>query len=287
MPWGRLTVGCVVGGMTSRMGADGKPVFIFSAGWRSGSTLVQRLISSTGEVLVWGESGGALNCIAEAMERFEQMLGPGSKRYRFGYGGNGALQYETCRQPDSQIAHQWIASMNAPRSVILKSISTLFHQVYQVPAKERGFPRWGVKEVQCGIDTAKFLRDLYPQSKFVFFIRDPFACLRSIKKRDWMDMKGSREPLRFYAEHWRRLVNEFLGAGFGLVLKYESLVDDPMVVEELCDYVEITCVSPYGFIRRSHVDWPPARDVELTRMEKWKIRGLLKTEIERFGYGSG
>lgn len=31
------------------------PVFILSAGWRSGSTLMQRLLMSSGEIAVWGE----------------------------------------------------------------------------------------------------------------------------------------------------------------------------------------------------------------------------------------
>ena len=34
---------------------DISPVFILSAGWGAGSTLLQRLIMSSGEVLVWGE----------------------------------------------------------------------------------------------------------------------------------------------------------------------------------------------------------------------------------------
>ena len=32
-----------------------EPVFLFSAGWRSGSTLLQRLIMSDASIFVWGE----------------------------------------------------------------------------------------------------------------------------------------------------------------------------------------------------------------------------------------
>ena len=35
-----------------------RPVFVFGCSWRSGSTLLQRLISSTDELFVWGENDG-------------------------------------------------------------------------------------------------------------------------------------------------------------------------------------------------------------------------------------
>ena len=34
---------------------DEQPIFVLSAGWRSGSTLVQRLLMSDHNTLVWGE----------------------------------------------------------------------------------------------------------------------------------------------------------------------------------------------------------------------------------------
>ena len=34
---------------------ENRPVFVLAAGWRSGSTLLQRLVMSSGETLVWGE----------------------------------------------------------------------------------------------------------------------------------------------------------------------------------------------------------------------------------------
>ena len=35
-----------------------KPVFILSSSWRSGSTFLQRLITHSNEILIWGEAGG-------------------------------------------------------------------------------------------------------------------------------------------------------------------------------------------------------------------------------------
>ena len=35
--------------------ADDAPIFLLSAGWRSGSTMLQRLLMSDPGVLIWGE----------------------------------------------------------------------------------------------------------------------------------------------------------------------------------------------------------------------------------------
>ena len=43
------------------------PVFLFSAGWRSGSTLLQRLITHGGEVMMWGEPFGALDALTRGV----------------------------------------------------------------------------------------------------------------------------------------------------------------------------------------------------------------------------
>src|SRR5688572_16478810 len=52
--------------------ADG-PVFILSSGWRTGSTLVQRLVMSSNTILVWGEPYahcGHIRRLASALQAF-------------------------------------------------------------------------------------------------------------------------------------------------------------------------------------------------------------------------
>ena len=73
------------------------PIFIFTTGWRTGSTLLQRLITSSGETLIWGESGGALNDFQQAYHAYTQMNGDGATLYNRGFGGNGEEQYNSFR----------------------------------------------------------------------------------------------------------------------------------------------------------------------------------------------
>lgn len=259
------------------------PTFIFSAGWRSGSTLVQRLVTSTGQILVWGEVGGALNSIADAFERYRQMLGPGGERFRHGFGGEGLAQYEAFRTAPASGMHQWIACMNPPEDVVLASFRKALEAIYAVPAAALGYQRWGVKEVQSGLDTALFLRRLWPNAKFVFLIRSPYACLLSIKRRGWIDWPGGRSPVRFFAEHWQRLAADFRQADFGLLVRYEDLVNDPDALLNLCKYLDIQPVDA-NFLRESRADWQAQNRAQLTAWERWQARRILGAEMRRHGY---
>ena len=49
------------------------PIFLLSAGWRSGSTLLQRLIMSDKNVLIWGEpydECGQIQAMADTLKAF-------------------------------------------------------------------------------------------------------------------------------------------------------------------------------------------------------------------------
>ena len=50
-----------------------EPIFLLSAGWRSGSTLLQRLMMSDSRVLIWGEpydECGTIQALADSMKAF-------------------------------------------------------------------------------------------------------------------------------------------------------------------------------------------------------------------------
>lgn len=260
-----------------------KPIFIFSAGWRSGSTLLQRLLTASGDVLIWGEAGGGLNCFAEAAERYVQMLGPGDQFFRYGFGGNGLQQYEKFSSAGKTAIHKWIASMNPPTQVLQNSFRRLFETFYAGSAIELGYKRWGVKEVQSGIETALFLRQLYPEGKFVFLVRNPLACLLSIKRRNWMDKKGEKDPFEYFARHWKKLAGEFRQVTFGYHLRYEDLISDAEQLKRLEEYLNISRL-PCDFISRSHVDWKAENTRKLSWIERARARMILSDEMAQHEY---
>jgi len=258
-------------------------IFLFSAGWRSGSTLLQRLISSSNEALIWGESGGALNNFADAGIRYEQMLGNGGKRFKYGYGGNGEKEYVAFQTSRDKKNHQWCACMNPPWDHIEYAYKNFFNNLYGEPTSDLGYKRWGVKEVLSGIETARFFRRIFPDSKFIFLVRNPFDTILSIKRHDWMDYDLHPFPLLRCANHWKILACEFKQADFGLLIRYEDLVNDPSTIDRIRHYLNIEDIS-YDFISRSRVDWESINNTPLNSIESIFIKTYLRKELALYNY---
>jgi hypothetical protein len=258
------------------------PIFLFSAGWRSGSTLLQRMLTATEAVLIWGEAGGALDNFSDAMERYAQMLGHGNKMFRHGPGGHGDDQFQEFRQSGKDGVHKWVACLNPPMTVFEEAMRALFERVYELPARELGYANWGIKEVQSGLETARFLHRLYPEAKFVFLVRNPVDCLISIKRRNWLGHHGNAEPLAYYTRHWARLAGEFRQAEFGFRVRYEDLLNSRQVFDDLAAYLDLTL--PADFAGKSRVDWQAENQQALGAVERMKIRWLANDEMRHYGY---
>jgi len=262
---------------------NNEPVFIFSAGWRSGSTLLQRLLTASNELLVWGEAGGALDALAEADLGYRQMLAPGEDVFKNGLGGNGAQQYDEFRKNGKEAVHKWIPCLNPPQNTIRAAFREFLEATYARPAAELGYPRWGVKEVRCGLETAEFLRGLYPEAKFVFLIRNPIDCLSSLKRHGWMDRPNDPRALEFYAGHWARVAGDFRQAPFGMLVRHEDLVTDPGVVAKLRDYLDMQHIDD-GFIGKSRVKGGVKNDSSLSWRERLRAKRIVWNEMQQHGY---
>lgn len=192
-----------------------RPVFLLSAGGRTGSTLLQRLIISTREVLVWGEHEGCY------MAAVEQLLA----RLHDLHGGRSQDQYAALVE---QGAQAWVANVNPPFSHALEGARALFLASLGRPALELGFPRWGFKEIRYGGTSALGLRTLFPAARFVIGVRNPAAALRSIKATGWYGKDHQYDPGRFLGK-WADLAGGLLDAlpqlGPALLVRHEDLLD--------------------------------------------------------------
>lgn len=261
------------------------PVFLFSAGWRTGSTLLQRMLTASNEILIWGEPGGSLDCFADAAERYVQMLGSWKRRFEHGRGGSGAQAFEQFSNTTPNKRHQvWIGCMAPPIEVIYAGFQGMMNSIYRQAAADLGYQRWGIKEVRSGIKIANFLRKLYPEAKFVFLVRNPFDCLLSIKRHKWMDFQEKRGTIVYFARHWYKLAKEFREADFGLLVRYEDLVSTPETVKKVFNYVGVSKIPP-DFIQESFVDWrTSSHQARLSWAEYLRARLILTGEMARHGY---
>jgi len=237
---------------------DERPIFVLSSGWRSGSTLLQRLLCSHPEVMVWGENRGLFERLRAAHETL------GTLRH---FSDKHGSRY-------AESAHQaWIPLLNPPADGLERGLRELLLRYYADATRARGRSLWGVKEVRDDADVARFLRRLFPEARVLFLTRHPTACLASARATT----KGERGLLveaggsRAFLEHWRRLVASFLAADDvpHLLVPYERMIEEP----------QAWTARIAGHLELDEGDFDP--EVFGVRLRGWKREPFLSREDRR------
>ena len=258
---------------------DEEPIFLLSAGWRSGSTLLQRLVMSDSRVLIWGEpydECGMIPALANTTKAFRADWPP--------------AEYYYDGRPPNELSSEWIANLFPALEDLRNGHRALFDKVFSEPAKRAGVSRWGIKEVRLGIEHGCYLRWLYPRARFLLLYRNPLDAYRSYSSygRSWYDTfpdKPVFTPTAF-GHHWRRLMQGFLSDAKrldALLVRYEDLIGDHPPIEEIEAHLGIRVnrsvlgdsvgASERGG-KRVHVSWP----------EKWLLKRAVSPVAAELGY---
>lgn len=193
------------------------PVFILSAGWRSGSTLVQRLICSHKEVLIWGEPFGdriPVPRMAAMVDGFHR--------------ADPHLKY-TVNNLFKDPAQTWIANTNPGILPLQQAHQAFFENLFARPCLDSGLTLWGAKFVRLTAAHAHYLKWLYPSAKFIFLTRHPMHSFLSYFGNRWYTIRPRWQVdtmFKFFC-HWRFLAASFLDQARSLdaiVVRYEDLI---------------------------------------------------------------
>lgn len=255
-----------------------RPIFVLGCGWRTGSTLLQRLLCSHPEVHIWGENRGIVSDLQHALQTIAGLERVSEKhRAEFEKHGSGG----------------WIAMLNPPSEGFRSGLRMLLESYYRDPARELGKERWGFKEVRYDMSAVRFLRDLYPDSKFLLIVRHPADSLASARATQTMLLKkgllAEIGGVEAFLRHWARLGSSFLESGDDpclLTLRYEEMTSSPS--DAIGRVAEFLSLQPAGFDRtvfdvrrRGWLEREPrltAEDLESLRAEwLWSI-------ARRYGY---
>ncbi|MCP4599017.1 MAG: sulfotransferase [Proteobacteria bacterium] len=143
------------------------PIIVLAPVWRSGSTLVQRILNTGDDLVVWGENHGIVSHFAGNLHEL--------KRYQK-RGIDGKAFREFNKNKGRKSANLWLANTNPPPECYLSSARDFLESYYVLDNR-----RWGFKEVRYGKKEIDFLDELFPNARYVFIVRDILDCYRSTK----------------------------------------------------------------------------------------------------------
>jgi len=258
---------------------DEAPIFLLSAGWRSGSTLLQRLIMSDSRVLIWGEpydECGMIQALADTMKAFRPDWPPADYYY------DGT--------PPADLSGNWIANLFPSLEDLRNGHRAFFDVMFSAPSKRGGATRWGIKEVRLGSEHAHYLRWLYPRAKFLLLYRNPLDAYRSYARygRSWYDIfpdKPIFTPTAF-GTHWRQLMEGYLRDAKkldALLVRYEDLIGERPPLEEIEAHLGIrmnrsVLGDKVGSSERS------GKKARVSRLEKWLLKRAVSPTAKELGY---
>jgi hypothetical protein len=251
------------------------PIFILSAGWRSGSTFLQRIVASASNVFIWGEPyrhAGIIDSLAGQVKAFTDEW-PWDEFF-----------IDHFNEPD--LSQQWVANLYPAMEDFLAAHIAFFERTFAQPALKLDARRWGLKEIGLTVDHACYLRWLFPKAKFVFLYRNPYHAYRSYYTfrtfyRTWPDQPVFT-PARF-GDLWRELTANFVKEYTkvdGLLLRYEEL-NTPETKRRLEDYLGCTVADPDSLERISYSGgksgprWVPKLDYFLLKRKVQPIASDL------------
>lgn len=259
--------------MSASAGPADAPIFIFAASWRTGSTLLQRIVNASGETFIWGEP----TFLPEARKLFER-----TQMYLEKVKGNRQVAFRNA-------VGGWIPVVSPDPDRAAGAARAFFDALYLQETRALGVGRWGFKEVRGeAVANILFLSSLWPKARFMFLVRDPYDTYRSVKgKKFHANFKEPMQPIQI----WNANVTEFLdvpemGARC-LLIKYEELAAQSRanngLLRAIADHLHVP-LSERMFLELEARADPSGQDIELTDHERTEIARIAGVAAQRIGY---
>jgi hypothetical protein len=260
------------------------PVFVLSAGWRSGSTALQRLIISGGTSFIWGEPYPTSRLLPR-LQRIAAEVGIAD--------GQPNRLVDTA-ELTPELWSSWVATTNPPANAVMSGIRAMLQETYWGPLRATTFDSWGAKEVVATPEQIQLLVDVFPEAHFVCVVRDPESAYRSFRKfvvSGVSTRPGASTRLTWvkgpvgYAENWVRMARAFRehqdDPRFH-VFRHEDITGDPGFASRLGLLLHMT-LAPQAWSTRVG-DTSKAAPGVLERAELAVLRHACRGEASEWEY---
>lgn len=282
----------------SAMSGELPPILLLSPG-RSGSSVLQQALNTSERIVMWGEHSGFLTPLSRSFE----ILTADPSMHALAY-DKPAIRKDTVRGALADIDQpiNW-ANAFEPDDVVRtyrRTILDLF-----APGLDRTRVHFGFKEIRYREPSAfidMWLR-LFPDTRFVFIVRDPAATLRSMylawRASDHPDetVEGVMEYLHKQAVLWRDLAGSLLTwhgreDTVSKLVHFEELERHPeRVMTDLFDWLDLPV--PAGVLapfekKTAYTRDRPRRALadEIIRAHPANFEEILGEVARSLGYGT-
>lgn len=264
------------------------PLFITAPTARNGVTLLQRLVNSSRQMIVYGENLNFMSVLPKLVHSSVQVH---TER---------TAEFEAARnQFLKQTTEGWTSNLwPEPQPLMLVAFEAFYKSAlaYQQCSEKNGYQRWGIKNPLNEPQMIERLRILMPKARFIFIYRHPYDVIKSAKSRQFINNEAE---LKQYAVQWREILNTVVKYPFPEVwiLKYEDLIDHPdSVIDQLERFAGITGIDRSVMNRKINTFALPADQMAgasekgyvkpdaLTTQEKKIITDIAGQVMKQFGY---
>ncbi len=214
-----------------------KPVLVTSPTIRCGTTLLQRLLCSSSNALIYGEEIGKDLEMQLQIFASRKMIYSHS-RQRFTSSLGNVMQGDT---------NDWIPDLMPDIDGYLESLrqGSFAGLAYcRQHAAEAGRTIWGFKYPGWPPHLLQMLSDAIPETRVIYISRNLVDCVRSAKA--WGEIQGDAQLQHFCAQ-WvaqEKFMQRWQPLHPALMLSYESLIQEPdRAIDQLCDFLPFENLS--------------------------------------------
>ncbi len=256
------------------------PIFILACSPRTGSTWIQRVLTSTGDVLVWGESSSFI------FPSFPMWSLDGDKK--------NEKNPHDLKQFREKRANMWMAVLQPYLSDFNDAMKKFLVRLYEIPAKREGYDQWGLKLTSWNRQTVQCALEQWKHSKIVFLTRSFEASFASRFKLNPTVQHASRWiDIHDFCSTWveqHQVAMSFRNHDRCKFLQYEDVVREQKSFKDLIHWLGLSDPDPKQYREKisysGHEDFTiPYEDSMAISAFRSRIDALTKNMNDYFEEG--